>query len=73
MYSEVVLSMSKAMTIVGMIIAGLIGLAFTSDLLLGMPFGGTSDRPMGLMMDLASIISAAILGYLSWSAMRDIR
>ena len=65
--------MSKAMTIAGLVVAGLIGLVFASDLLLGAPFGGTSDRPMGLMMDLGSIISAAILGYMSWSAMREIR
>ena len=65
--------MSKAMTIAGLVVAGLIGLAFASDLLLGIPFGGTSDRPLGLMMDLCSIISAAILGYLSWSAMHEIR
>ncbi len=64
--------MSKAMTIAGMVVAGLIGLVFASDLLLGVPFGGTGDRPMGMMMDIGSIVSAGILGYLSWSAMREI-
>ncbi len=65
--------MSKAMTIAGLVVAGLIGLVFTADLLLGMPFGGTSDRPWGMMMDIFSVISAGILGYLSWHAMREIR
>jgi len=64
--------MPKAMTIAGMVVAGLIGLAFAADLVLSVPFGGLS-RPMGLMMDLGSLVAAGLLGYLSWDAMHEIR
>ncbi|MBA3484619.1 MAG: hypothetical protein H0T51_22675 [Pirellulales bacterium] len=60
--------MSKAMTIVGMVVAGLVGLVFLLDLVAGITFGGAS-----VMMNIGAIIGAAILGYLSWDAMRDIR
>ena len=60
--------MSKAMTILGMVVAGLVGLVFVLDLVAGIPFGGAS-----MMMNIGAIIGAAILGYLSWDAMRDIR
>jgi hypothetical protein len=56
------------MTIVGMVVAGLVGLVFLLDLVAGIPFGGAS-----MMMNIGAIIGAAILGYLSWDAMRDIR
>lgn len=58
--------MSKAMTIAGMVVAGLIGLLFAADLLVSIPFGGHST-----VMDVGAIVSAAILGYLSWDAYRD--
>ena len=60
--------MSKAMTIVGMVVAGLVGLVFVLDLAVGIPF----DRANSVM-DIGALIGAAILGYLSWDAMRDIR
>jgi threonine/homoserine/homoserine lactone efflux protein len=60
--------MSKAMTIVGMVVAGLVGLVFLLDLAAGIPF----DRANSVM-DVGALIGAAILGYLSWDAMRDIR
>ena len=64
--------MPKAMTIAGMVVAGLIGLAFAADLVLSVPFGGLS-RPMGLMMNLGFLVSAGLLGYLSWNALRELR
>jgi uncharacterized membrane protein YuzA (DUF378 family) len=60
--------MSKALTIVGMVVAGLVGLLFAVDLVASIPFGGASK-----MMNIGALIGAAILGYLSWDAMRDIR
>lgn len=59
--------MSKAMTIAGMVVAGLIGLIFAMDLAVGIPFGGVSP-----VMDIGALISSAILGYLSWDAFRDV-
>lgn len=60
--------MSKALTIVGMVVAGLVGLVFVLDLAVGIPF----DRA-NLMMDVGALVAAAILGYLSWDALREVR
>ena len=60
--------MSKAMTIVGMVVAGLVGIVFVLDLAAGIPFGGLS-----MMMDIGAVISSAILGYLSWDAFREVK
>ena len=60
--------MSKALTIVGMVVAGLVGLLFLVDLVAGIPFGGAN-----IMMNIGALIGAAILGYLSWDALRDVR
>jgi len=58
--------MAKAMSIAGMVVAGLLLFAFGLDLGLGIPFGGEQK-----MMDLGFVISAGILGYLSWDAFRE--
>ncbi len=60
--------MSKAMTIVGMVVAGVVGLAFLLDLAVGIPFDGAN-----WVMDVGALMAAAILGYLSWDALRDVR
>jgi len=54
--------MSKAMTIVGMVVAALVFVLFGMDLVAGIPFG--TD---GSMMNFGAIIAAAILGYLSYA------
>jgi hypothetical protein len=58
--------MAKAMSIAGMIVAGLIALIFIADLALGIPF-----RRVGTMTDVGFVVSALILAYLSWNAFRD--
>jgi hypothetical protein len=58
--------MAKAMSIAGMIVAGLIALIFTADLALGFPF----DR-VATMTDVGFLVSSLILAYLSWNAFRD--
>lgn len=60
--------MSKALTIVGMVVAGLVGLIFLLDLAVGVPFDRAST-----VMDVGALIAAALLAYLSWDAMRDVR
>jgi hypothetical protein len=60
------LPMSKALTIFGMVVAGLLALAFAADLAVGIPFEGASWT-----MDIGAIIGAGVLGYLSWDAFRD--
>lgn len=58
--------MAKVMTFGGMAVAGLSLLLFGADLALGIPFNRANS-----IMDIGFIISAGILGYLSWSAFRD--
>ncbi len=58
--------MSKALTIFGMVVAGLVAIVFAADLAVEIPFDRA--RPS---MDIGAIIGAGILGYLSWDAYRD--
>lgn len=58
--------MSKALTIVGMVVAVLLLLIFALDLAVGTPFGGAS-----LLMDIIFILCAAILGFLSYTTFRE--
>jgi hypothetical protein len=60
--------MSKALTIVGMVVAAIVGLVFVLDLALSIPFERAS-----VLMDVGALIAAGLLGYLSWDAMRDVR
>ena len=58
--------MSKALAIIGMLVALLILLIFVLDMAIGMPFGKASS-----MMDISMIIAGAVLGYAAWSAYRE--
>ncbi len=58
--------MAKAMSIAGMIVAGLLAFVFTADLAVGIPFGR-----VGTMTDIGFLVSSLILAYLSWNAFRD--
>jgi hypothetical protein len=51
-----------------MVVALLIFLIFALDLAIGMPFKQASS-----VMDIGFIVCALALGYLSWSAWRDVR
>ncbi len=58
--------MAKAMSIGGMAIAAIAGLAFLGDLLIKIPFGRQS-----LITDILFLLAAGMLGYASFSAFRD--
>jgi hypothetical protein len=58
--------MPKALTISGMVIAVLLLLIFGLDLAVKVPFGRASGA-----MDVAFLICAAALGYMSWSTFRE--
>ncbi|MCH8840243.1 MAG: hypothetical protein IH831_06120 [Planctomycetes bacterium] len=60
--------MSKAMTIFGMVVAGLLALVFTLDMIVGIPFQGAKRG-----MDLGLLTAAAILGFLSYTTFREQR
>jgi hypothetical protein len=63
--------MQRALAIAGLVVAGLIAVLFTVDLLagfLGWPilFGGKN-----MLMDIGSIVCALVLAYMSWSTLRE--
>jgi hypothetical protein len=58
--------MAKAMSIAGMVVAGLIAFVFGFDLILSVPFSRANP-----FMDIGFVLCAAALGYLSWSAFRE--
>ncbi len=60
--------MPKALTISGMTVAVLVLLLFGLDLAAGIPF-----RKASLAMDITFVLCAGILGYMSWSAWREVR
>jgi hypothetical protein len=60
--------MPKALTISGMVVAALVLLIFVVDLAAGWPF-----RTASKWMDIGYIVCALILGYLSWSAFRELK
>jgi len=60
--------MPKAMTIFGMVVAGLLTLVFALDMIVGIPFQGAKWG-----MDLGALFAAAILGFLSYTTFREQR
>jgi len=58
--------MSKAMTIVGMVVAGLLVVLFGVDLFAGFPFGTE-----GKTMNIGALLAGAILGYISFTTFRE--
>lgn len=60
--------MSKGMTIMGMVVAVLIFILFLADLIFTIPFG----RAGGMLWDILFVLSAAGLGFLSFSTFREL-
>lgn len=61
--------MPKALCILGMVIAALLGILFALDLVMRLPAGGITPT-MNTLVDVVFIICGLILGYLSWSTWR---
>jgi hypothetical protein len=58
--------MGKGMTIGGMAIAVVILILFALDLILGIPF-----KKASMAMDIAFVVCALGLAFLSWTTLRD--
>ena len=58
--------MPKALCISGLVVAGLVIILFAADLAIGIPF-----RRASIMMDVALLISASLLGVISWFTLRE--
>ena len=63
--------MSKAMTIFGMAVAGLLLVVFGADMFTGLFFGGAAAQTK--MMHIGAIIASLMLGYASFMTFREIR
>jgi hypothetical protein len=59
-------AMPKALCILGLVISVLLLVIFGLDLLTSVPFGRDAT-----FMDIGFVVAAAILGYLSFSTMRE--
>ena len=64
--------MGKLMSVAGMVIGGLVAVAFILDLFLGIPFGGT-DRGGSMLTNIGLALCGGILAYLGWNAFREVR
>lgn len=60
--------MGKALAIAGLVVGGLIALAFGLDLALGIPFDGAN-----MIMDAGFLTCGLMLAYMGWNAFRDIK
>ena len=58
--------MARAMSIAGLVVAGLLLIVFGFDLALEIPFGRAN-----WVMDVGFVVCAAILGYMSWDALAE--
>lgn len=58
--------MPKALCITGMVVAILVLILFLVDLAIGVPFKRASTT-----LDIAFIVCAMILAYMSWSTLRE--
>ena len=58
--------MPKALCISGLVVAGLVIILFAADLAVGIPF-----RRASVMMDVALLSSAVLLGLISWFTLRE--
>ncbi|MEZ6057472.1 MAG: hypothetical protein R3C01_12290 [Planctomycetaceae bacterium] len=62
---------SKNMIYGSMAAAGVVAVAAVLDLVTGIPFGWGSGATT--VMDILFLVSAAIVGYLAWDALQDLR
>jgi hypothetical protein len=58
--------MPKALCLVGMVVAVLLLLVFGLDLAIQFPF-----RRASMAMDIGGVISSLILGYVSWTTLKE--
>jgi hypothetical protein len=58
--------MPKALCLVGTVVAGLLLLVFGLDLAAGFPFHRAS-----LAMDIGCLVCCLILGYISWTTLKE--
>lgn len=65
--------MPRILCLLGLVVAGLVGLLFLADLGMSLTSGSGLFSYPSLMMDIAFIAAAGMLGYLAWSALRELK
>jgi hypothetical protein len=63
--------MPKALCILGMVVAILLGVFFLADLAVLRVASGAVSPAMNTIMDVGFIVCAVMLGYISWSTWRE--
>ena len=58
--------MAKALCMTGLVVSGLVAVLFAADLIAQFPFGRASK-----VMDISLIVSAMLLGLISWLTLRE--
>jgi len=65
--------MPRLLCLLGLVVAGLVLLLFLADLALSLTGSGGIFSYPSLLMDIAFIVASAILGYLAWSALKELK
>ncbi|MCU0706866.1 MAG: hypothetical protein MUF23_01090 [Pirellula sp.] len=65
--------MPRLLCLSGLVIAGLVFLLFTADLVMSLLGGGGIFWYPSLLMDIVFIVCSALLGYLAWTSMRELK
>ena len=64
--------MEKWMCFAALGVAGLMLIVFLLDLIVGIPFGGSGSNPFTIV-DIFGILASAVVGYLAFNALRDVK
>ena len=59
--------MARGLTIIGMVVAILLLVLFSLDLAIKVPF-----QRFSILMDVSFVVCALLLGYMSWSTMKEL-
>ena len=65
--------MPRLLCLIGLVVAGLVFLLFAANLVMGLLGGSGIFWFPSLMMDIAFIVCSGLLGYLAWTALRELK
>ncbi len=65
--------MPRLLCLGGLVVAGLVFLLFLLDFVMTMAGMGAIFRYPSLLMDITFMLCSAILGYLSWMSLKELR
>jgi hypothetical protein len=65
--------MPRLLCLGGLVVAGLVLLLFLLDLIMSFAGMGSLFRYPSLLMDISFMLCSAVLGYLSWMSLKEIR